>query len=61
MTTAEKREALSDLRDAVAEINDDLASAMDELKELHERIANLKADKAWRVEAIRFLKAPVTQ
>ena len=34
MTTADRREKISDLRDSVIEINDELESAMDELKEL---------------------------
>jgi predicted nucleic acid-binding Zn-ribbon protein len=64
MTTAEKRETLSDLRDKVEEINSDLDSAKDELadalkavREIRQRIADLREDKAWRVEAIKFLKA----
>jgi predicted nucleic acid-binding Zn-ribbon protein len=61
MTKAD-RETLTDLRDAVAEINDDLESAMDDLVELKARIEALREQKAWRVEAIKFLKAkPVTQ
>jgi hypothetical protein len=62
MTKAD-RETLTDLRDAVAEIGDELASKKDELRELLAEIEALKEAKAWRVEAIKFIKAgkPVTQ
>ncbi|MGP0070172.1 MAG: hypothetical protein ACLQGP_42060 [Isosphaeraceae bacterium] len=56
MTKAERREAMSDLRDAILEINDDLASKRDELRELLAEIDALKEQKAWRVSAYRFLK-----
>jgi predicted nucleic acid-binding Zn-ribbon protein len=63
MTRVERRETMSDLRDAIEEINSDLDGARDELKdaletlkEIRQRIAGLKEDKAWRVSAYRFLK-----
>ena len=56
-TKAERREMISDLRSAVEEIGDELSGALDELKELRERIEALREAKAWRVEAIRYLKA----
>jgi chromosome segregation ATPase len=57
MTTADRREKISDLRDSVAEINDDLESALDEMKELKAKIEALKEQKAWRLGVIKFLKA----
>ena len=39
------------------QINDELASKKEELRELLSEIEALKEAKAWRVEAIRFLKA----
>jgi uncharacterized coiled-coil DUF342 family protein len=62
MTKAD-REILTDLKEAVAEISDELASKKDELRELLAEIESLRDQKAWRVSAIKFIKAgrPVTQ
>ena len=56
MTTAETRETMTELRDAILEINDDLAVKKEELRELLNEIETLKEAKAWRVEALKFLK-----
>jgi chromosome segregation ATPase len=58
MTTAKPRkEQMSELKDAIEEIDVELEGALEELREVRERIANLREDRKWRVEAIRFLKA----
>jgi hypothetical protein len=58
MTTSKSRkEHMSDIRDAIEEIDADLEGALEELKEIRQRIADLKEDKRWRVEAYRYLKA----
>jgi chromosome segregation ATPase len=64
-TTAKgRKEEMQQLKDMIAEIDGDLDGAQEELrdaleaiKEIRQRIANLKEDKAWRSEAYRFLKA----
>lgn len=66
MTTASKtrRDQMVELKDAIEEIDADmdgvreeLKDALEALKEIRQRIANLKEDKAWRVSAWKFLKA----
>lgn len=57
MTATQKRETLSELKDAIEEIDAELLGAMEELKEVQQRIAGLKADRAWRIEARKYLKS----
>jgi uncharacterized coiled-coil DUF342 family protein len=58
MTTSKTRkEQMSDLRDAIGEISDELAQKREELKELLNEIDTLKEAKAWRVSALKHLRA----
>jgi chorismate mutase len=61
MTTAaektKRRETLEGLKDAIEEIDAELIGAVEELREVRERIAGLKADRKWRLEAHRYVRA----
>jgi hypothetical protein len=57
MTTAERRETMTELREAIEEIDGELGSAIYDLGEIRNRIETLREARAWRVAALKDLKA----